>query len=91
MEKMKFNEVLKLAKRVERTVNSQLDWTKNFNDSNRKTKTKNKSNNTRQNDDVSQNNITINHEKLTSKEKTFLTMNIEHRDEMIVNEKLCNK
>ena len=52
---------------------------------------KNKSSNTRQNNDVSQNNITINHEKLTSKEKTFLTMNIEHRDEMIVNEKLCNK
>ena len=52
---------------------------------------KNKFRNIYQNNDVSQNNIIINHEKLISKEKTFLIMNIKHEDEMIVNEKLCNK
>ena len=52
---------------------------------------KNKFSNIHQNDDISQNNTTINREKFTSKEKTFLTTNIKHEDEMIVNEKLCNK
>jgi len=87
MEDMKFNEVLELAKHAEQTINSQLDVKCAMNTSgDRKVKTKGKSSGKRLSHSVE-----VSHEKLTPREKDFLTQNIEHCGGMIVNEGLHKK
>jgi len=88
MEDMKFNEVLESAKRAEQTISSQLDVERSIGEANgdRKVKMKDKSSGKRLSDGVE-----VSREKLTPREKSFLTQNIEHGGGMIVNEGLHKK
>ena len=87
MEDMKFNEVLELAKRAEQTINSQLD-VKCVTDTSgdRKVKMKDKSGG-----ECSSHSVEVSRERLTPREKSFLTQNIERGGGMIVNEGLRKK
>src|SRR5277367_4844491 len=88
MEDMKFNEVLELAKRAEQTINSQLNIKCSIDASgDRKVKTKDRSDSGKR----PSHSVEVNREKLTSKEKSFLTQNIQRGGGMIVNEGLRKK
>ena len=88
MEDMKFNEVLELAKRGEQTINAQLDIKRSLQpSSNRKVKTKDKSDSGKH----TSHSFEINREKLTPKEKSFLTQNIQRGGGMIIHEGLRKK
>ena len=87
MKNMKFNKILELIKHIEQIVNCQSNAAKHNNNRDRKIKSKDKFKN---NDSHHNDNIKINHEKFTPKEKFFLAQNIQHEDEIIVNEELRN-
>jgi hypothetical protein len=72
IEEMKFNEVLELAKYAEQTINSQLN-VKRYTDINRDQKSKTKDRSAVRRPSYS---VEISREKLTSREKSFLTQNI---------------
>src|SRR5947207_12686194 len=84
---MKFNEVLELAKRAEHTVNSQLG-PKHAEPEGTKPKDKSKSQSTK---GSGSNGTTYSRERLTQKEKAFLTHNIQRGGGLIVNETVRNK
>src|SRR4030095_4712366 len=88
IEEMEFHEVLELAKCAEQTVKARSDTCKNSTNHSHKKKNKHM----HQNGDKSDKpNGKMSHEKLTPKEKTFLTSNINRGGGLVINEGLRNK
>ena len=91
IEKMKFHEVLELAKKVKQIVKLQMNFVKNFNakfNHSKKVKFKSKNNETKFSHLTKDK---INREKLTQKKKNFLNNNIKREDELIIHKNVKNK